>query len=138
MLQELKKEITAYLVWANPKLASGVPETDLTLFSTKNLHVFQTYYGGLRQSENKREWVYSNVNMVRQMVEQGQELKHWLAKMGVTFLERQIIIVGALWFRGNKMLGADIDTDGAPVTAVVSSTSRLSAMSCRQQPSITA
>ena len=45
------------------------------------------------------------------MVEQGQELKPWLAKMGVTFLERQIIIVGALWFRGNKMLGADIDTD---------------------------
>ena len=112
VLQELKREITAYLAWANPKLASGVPETDLTLFSTKNLHVFQTYYGGLRQSENKREWVYSNVNMVRQMVEQGQELKPWLAKMGVTFLERQIIIVGALWFRGNKMLGADIDTDG--------------------------
>ena len=40
------------------------------------------------------------------------ELKPWLASMGVTFLERQIIIVGALWFRGNKMLGADIDTDG--------------------------
>ena len=50
--------------------------------------------------------------MVTQMVEQGQELKPWLANMGVTFLERQIIIVGALWFRGNKMLGADIDTDG--------------------------
>ena len=32
--------------------------------------------------------------MVSQMVEQGQELKPWLASMGVTFLERQIIIVG--------------------------------------------
>ena len=111
-LQALKKEITAYLAWAKPKLARGVPETDLTLFSTKNLHIFQTYYGGLRQSADKQEWVYSDLGMVSQMVEQGQELKPWLAKMGVTFLERQIIIVGALWFRGNKMLGADIDTDG--------------------------
>ena len=112
VLQALKKEITAYLAWAKPKLARGVPETDLTLFSTKNLHIFQTYYGGLRQSADKQEWVYSDLRMVSQMVEQGQELKPWLAKMGVTFLERQIIIVGALWFRGNKMLGADIDTDG--------------------------
>ena len=111
VLQALKKEITAYLAWAKPKLAHGVPETDLTLFSTKNLHIFQTYYGGLRQSADKQEWVYSDLRMVNQMVEQGQELKPWLAKMGVTFLERQIIIVGALWFRGNKMLGADIDTD---------------------------
>ena len=112
VLQALKKEITAYLAWARPKLARGVPETDLTLFSTKNLHIFQTYYGGLRQSADKQEWVYSDLRMVSQMVEQGQALKPWLAKMGVTFLERQIIIVGALWFRGNKMLGADIDTDG--------------------------
>lgn len=112
VLQALKKEITAYLAWAKPKLAHGVPETDLTLFSTKNLHIFQTYYGGLRQSADKHEWVYSDLRMVSQMVEQGQALKPWLAKMGVTFLERQIIIVGALWFRGNKMLGADIDTDG--------------------------
>ena len=112
VLQALKKEITAYLAWAKPKLARGVPETDLTLFSTKNLHIFQTYYGGLRQSADKQEWVYSDLRMVSPMVEQGQELKPWLASMGVTFLERQIIIVGALWFRGNKMLGADIDTDG--------------------------
>ena len=112
VLQALKKEITAYLAWAKPKLARGVPETDLTLFSTKNLHIFQTYYGGLRQTDDKQDWVYSDLGMVSQMVEQGQALKPWLAEMGVTFLERQIIIVGALWFRGNKMLGADIDTDG--------------------------
>ena len=112
VLQALKAEISEYLAWANPKLSRGVPETDLTLFSTLNLHIFQTYYGGLRQSNDKKEWVYSDVRMVRQMVEQGQELKPWLASMGVSFLEKQIIIVGALWFRGNKMLGADIDTDG--------------------------
>ena len=112
VLQALKAEISEYLAWANPKLSRGVPETDLTLFSTLNLHIFQTYYGGLRQSNDEKEWVYSDVRMVRQMVEQGQELKPWLASMGVSFLEKQIIIVGALWFRGNKMLGADIDTDG--------------------------
>ena len=112
VLRALKKEIAAYLAWARPKIAHGMPETDLTLFSTNNLHIFQTYYGGLRQSADKQEWVYSDLRMVSQMVEQGQELKPWLANMGVTFLERQIIIVGALWFRGNKMLGADIDTDG--------------------------
>ena len=112
VLQELKKEIAEYLAWARPKLARGVPETDLALFSTQNLHIFQTYYGGLRQSADKTEWVYSDPRMARQIVEKGQELKPWLAAMGVSFLERQIIIVGALWFRGNKMLGADIDTDG--------------------------
>ena len=89
-----------------------MPETDLTLFSTQNLHIFQTYYGGLRQSADKTEWVYSDLRMARQIVEKGQELKPWLSAMGVSFLERQIIIVGALWFRGNKMLGADIDTYG--------------------------
>ena len=82
VLQALKKEITAYLTWAKPKLARGVPETDLTLFSTKNLHIFQTYYGGLRQSADKQEWVYSDLRMVSQMVEQGQELKPWLASWG--------------------------------------------------------
>ena len=50
VLQELKAEIQAYLDWAQPQLDAGVPENQLTLFSTLNLHIFQTYYGGLRQS----------------------------------------------------------------------------------------
>lgn len=112
VLQALKKEISAYLAWARPKLSRGVPESDLTLFSTINLHIFQTYYGGLRQAENKKEWVYGNEELVRQVVEQGQDLRPWLSDMGVKFLEQQIMIVGELWFRGNKMTGADIDTDG--------------------------
>lgn len=115
-LQALKKEISAYLAWARPKLSRGIPESDLTLFSTNNLHIFQTYYGGLRQAENKKDWVYGNVDLVRQMVEQGQNLRPWLADMGVKFMEKQIMIVGELWFRGNKMTGADIDTDGDGVT----------------------
>ena len=47
-LKALKEEIRAYLDWAQPQLDAGVHETKLTLFSTINLHIFQTYYGGLR------------------------------------------------------------------------------------------
>ena len=115
-LQALKKEITAYLAWAKPKLQRGVPETELTLFSTPNLHIFQSYNGGLRQSADGTSWVYSGEPLLRQVVEQGQELKPWLMKMGVNFLEQQVIIVGMMWYRGNVMTGADIDTDGDGTT----------------------
>lgn len=111
-LQALKREIGTYLAWAKPKLQRGVPETQLTLFSTNNLHIFQTYYGGLRQSADGSKWCYSNEELVRQMVEEGSQLKPWLLGMGVEFLEKQIMIIGELWFRGNKMTGAQIDTDG--------------------------
>ena len=115
-LQALKKEITAYLAWAKPKLQRGVPETELTLFSTPNLHIFQSYNGGLRQSADGTSWVYSGEPLLRQVVEQGQELKPWLMKMGVNFLEQQVIIIGMMWYRGNVMTGADIDTDGDGTT----------------------
>ena len=110
-LKALKKEITAYLAWAKPQLRRGVPETELTLFSTPNLHIFQSYNGGLRQDADGTSWVYSGEPLLRQVVEQGQELKPWLMKMGVNFLEQQVIIVGMMWYRGNVMTGADIDTD---------------------------
>ena len=66
VLQELKKEIQAYLDWAQPKLDAGVPETELTLFSTLNLHIFQTYYGGLRQTADKSAWIYGDIDLVSQ------------------------------------------------------------------------
>jgi len=111
-LQALKKEIGTYLAWAKPKLRSGVPETQLTLFSTNNLHIFQTYYGGLRQSSEGNKWCYGDVELVKQMVEEGAALKPWLRGLGVEFLEKQIMITGEMWFRGNRMTGATIDTDG--------------------------
>lgn len=112
ILQALKKEISTYLAWAKPKLQRGVAETQLTLFSTNNLHIFQTYYGGLRQSAEGNKWAYGDLELVRQVVEEGTALKPWLLSMGVKFLEQQIMITGEMWFRGNKMTGADIDTDG--------------------------
>mgnify|MGYP003291865431 CR=1 FL=1 len=111
-LQALKKEISAYLKYAEPKLAKGVPETQLVLFSTTNLHVFQTYYGGLRQSTDKSEWIYGDYELIRQFVEEGEQLKPWLMGMGVGFTDSQSTLIGALWYRGNSMTGCRTDIDG--------------------------
>lgn len=113
VLKELKAEIQAYLDWAQPQLDAGVPENQLTLFSTLNLHIFQTYYGGLRQSADGSEWIYGDIDLVTQFIEDGQELKPWLEEMGSTFIEdTQPTLIGALWYRENEFIGADVDTDG--------------------------
>ena len=113
VLQELKKEIKAYLDWAQPKLDAGTPENQLTLFSTLNLHIFQTYYGGLRQSADKSQWIYGDVKLVKQFIEEAQGLKEWLEAMGSTFREdAQPTLIGALWYRENEFIGANVDTDG--------------------------
>ena len=112
-LLALKEEIREYLDWAQPKLDAGIPEDQLALFSTLNLHIFQTYYGGLRQSADKTAWIYGDVDLVRQFIEDGQDLKPWLESMGATFHEdTQPTLIGALWYRENEFIGADVDTDG--------------------------
>ncbi len=112
-LKALKSEIQAYLDWAQPQLDAGTPENQLTLFSTLNLHIFQTYYGGLRQSADKTQWIYGNVDLVKQFVLGGQDLKPWLESMGSTFVEdTQPTLIGALWYRENEFVGANVDTDG--------------------------
>lgn len=112
-LQALKKEIKAYLDWAQPKLDAGTPESDLTLFSTVNLHIFQSYYGGLRQSADKSSWIWGDVDLVSQFIQDGQDLKPWLEEMGSTFVEdTQPTLIGALWYRENQFIGANVDTDG--------------------------
>ena len=112
-LQALKKEIKAYLDWAQPKLDAGTPESEITLFSTLNLHIFQTYYGGLRQSADGSEWIYGNVDLVKQFIEDGQDIKPWLEAMGSTFVEdTQPTLIGALWYRENEFIGANVDADG--------------------------
>jgi len=116
VLQDLKKEIKAYLAYAEPNLKRGIPENQLTLFSTTNLHIFQTYYGGLRQNTAKDEWIYGDYDLVKQFIVEGEQLKPWLMKMGVGFSDSQSTLVGALWYRGNSMNGctADADGDGNP------------------------
>ena len=103
VLQELKKEIQAYLDWAQPKLDAGADESTLTLFSTINLHIFQTYYGGLRQSADKSQWIYGDIDLVKQFINDGQGLKEWLEDQGAHFLEdQQNTLIGALWYRENE------------------------------------
>lgn len=112
-LKELKKEIQEYLDWAQPKLDAGTAETELALFSTVNLHIFQTYYGGLRPNADQTEWVYGDFELVKQFVEGGQDLKGWLEDQGAMFDNAsQPTIVGALWNRENDFLGSDLDGDG--------------------------
>ena len=116
-LQALKAEIQAYLDWAQPKLDAGTPENQLALFSTLNLHIFQTYYGGLRQSADKSSWIYGDVDLVSQFINGGQGLKEWLEDQGATFREdSQPTLIGALWYRENEFIGStiDLDGDGAP------------------------
>ena len=113
ILKALKAEIKEYLDWAQPKLDAGTPENQLALFSTLNLHIFQTYYGGLRQSADKSQWIYGDVNLVKQFIEKAQGLKEWLEAMGATFHEdTQQTLIGALWYRENEFIGANVDTDG--------------------------
>ena len=113
ILKELKAEIQAYLDWAQPKLDAGVAENQLPLFSTLNLHIFQTYYGGLRQSADKSSWIYGDVDLVSQFVRGGQGLKEWLEDQGATFKEdSQPTLIGALWYRENEFIGSTIDLDG--------------------------
>ena len=103
VLKALKEEIQAYLDWAEPQLAAGVPETNLTLFSTINLHIFQTYYGGLRQTADKSRWIYGDIDLVTQFIEGGQDLKPWLEAQGAKFVEdTQPTLIGALWNRENE------------------------------------
>ena len=113
VLKALKDEIRAYLAWAEPKLEAGTPENQLTLFSTLNLHIFQTYYGGLRQSADKSQWIYGDVDLVSQFIQGGQGLKEWLEDQGATFREdSQPTLIGALWYRENEFIGSNIDLDG--------------------------
>ena len=107
-LQALKAEIQAYLDWAEPKVEAGAGQ--LTLFSTVNLHIFQTYYGGLRPSADMSEWIYGDFDLVNQFIQGGQQLKPWLEAQGSTFVEdTQPTLIGALWYRENEFIGATID-----------------------------
>jgi len=112
-LQALKAEIKQYLDWAEPKVEAGAGQ--LTLFSTVNLHIFQTYYGGLRPTSDMSSWIYGDFALVNQFIQGGQELKQWLEAQGSTFVEdTQPTLIGALWYRENEFIGATIDGQNYP------------------------
>lgn len=110
LLKDLKSQIKAYLDWAKPQLEAGKEENELTLFSTTDLHKFQSYYGGIRPSADGKEWIYGNFDLVDQMVEEGQEIKPWLEELGSRFVDdQQKTLIGGLWQRQNQFIGAEID-----------------------------
>lgn len=99
-LKTLKAQIREYLDWVQPKLDAGVRENTLPLFSTLELHLFQTYYGGLRPSADNSEWVYSKYELARQLVTESQTIKRWLfAQGGENDSAFQWSIIGSLWQR---------------------------------------
>ena len=109
-LQALKAEIREYLNWAQPQLDNGVNETQLTLFSTKNLHIFQTYYGGLRPSADGSQWIYGRYDLVSQVIEGGQDIKPWLCAQGSLFdFAGQTTLIGCLWQRENGPKGGVVN-----------------------------
>ncbi len=108
-LKTLKGQIKAYMDWAQPKLKAGAKETDLTLFSTIELHIFQTYYGGLRPNADGSEWNYGEYDLVKQFVEGGQDIKPWLVEQGGEIEnDRQFTLIGCLWQRENAPLGGNV------------------------------
>ena len=108
-LKTLKSQIKAYLAWAEPKMAAGAKETDLTLFSTPELHIFQTYYGGLRPNADGTKWIYGDYELVKQVVEGGQEIDPWLTAQGAQISrDRQFTLIGCLWQRENSPLGGNV------------------------------
>ncbi|MDE6107443.1 MAG: flavocytochrome c [Oscillospiraceae bacterium] len=108
VLKALKEEINAYLDWANTKLAEneGWTEQNLTVFSSINLHIFQTYYGGLRPNADGTEWIYSDLDLITQFVEGALPMKYWLMDQGADIsLNRQGTLIGCLWQRTNGITG---------------------------------
>jgi urocanate reductase len=106
-LKTLKQQIRAYLDWAEPKLAAGAKETDLTLFSTVELHIFQTYYGGLRLNNDKTKWIYSDYDLVHQLCTEILPTKEWLMDQGSLFQNAfsTRTLIGCLWQRINSFDG---------------------------------
>ena len=124
VLQALKEEIKPYMEWAKKQMENGVDEKDLTLFSTINLHIFQTYYGGLRQTADKSAWIYGDIDLVSQFIQDGQDLKPWLEAQGAKFKEdSQPTLIGALWYRENEIeVGSNWEAYfAAPMTTITGS-----------------
>lgn len=110
-LKTLKAQIQEYLDWAEPQLEAGVPESDLTVFSTKELHIFQTYYGGLRLNNDQTKWIYGDFDKVSQLVRNINTDKEWMSDQGSVFNwgVTTNTLIGCLWQRINTFQGGTIE-----------------------------
>ena len=111
----MKDQIREYLAWADEKMAAGAAETDLTLFSTVELHIFQTYYGGLRLNAEKTEWIYNDFELVEQMCSEIYDTKAWLIDQGALFDNTVApTLIGCLWQRINRFQGGVVNGEEVP------------------------
>ena len=110
-LKTLKEQIKVYLAYAEEQMAAGKLENELTLFSTEELHIFQTYYGGLRVNADKTEWIYNDVELVEQLVRGAYPMKQWLAEQGSVFSSNRTTgtLIGCLYQRINGNSGGIVD-----------------------------
>jgi Uncharacterized protein conserved in bacteria len=108
-LQTLKNQIREYMTYADAKMKAGAKETDLTLFSTVELHIFQTYYGGLRLDHDKNKWITNDYALVKQMCEEANNIKPWLIEQGSAFDNSQGTLIGSMWQRTIRMLSGTVD-----------------------------
>ena len=108
-LQRLKAQIREYMAYADKHLAAGQKETDLTVFSTPELHIFQTYYGGLRLNKEKTAWVVGDFKLVEQICRKAYDIRPWLEKQGAKVDDQQTTLIGCLWQRINPVIGGTVD-----------------------------
>jgi fumarate reductase flavoprotein subunit len=108
-LLTLKDQIRKYFAYADKHLAAGQKETDLTVFSTVELHIFQTYYGGLRLNREKDKWIVGDFKLVDQICRQAYDIRPWLEQQGAQIDNQQTTLIGCLWQRINPILGGTVD-----------------------------
>ncbi|HEY9054249.1 MAG TPA: FAD-dependent oxidoreductase [Rectinemataceae bacterium] len=108
-LLTLKDQIRKYMAYAEKHLAAGQKETDLTVFSTPELHIFQTYYGGLRLDRDKSKWIVNDFKLVDQICRQAYDIRPWLEKQGAKINDGQGTLIGCLWQRINSVAGGTVD-----------------------------
>ncbi|TXT43648.1 MAG: FMN-binding protein [Spirochaetes bacterium] len=105
----LKNQIREYLAYADKHFATGKKETDLTIFSTVELYVFQTYYAGLRLNINKDKWIVSDFALVDQICRQAYDIRPWLEAQGAIIDNAQRTLIGSVWQRINPVIGGVVD-----------------------------
>lgn len=109
-LLTLKAQIAEYIAYADAHMAAGERETDLTLFSTIELHIFQTYYGGIRLNAAKDQWIYGDFDHVSQICTNAPDIKAWYIAQGGSFINTtQSTLIGCLWQRINRFDGGTVD-----------------------------
>lgn len=108
-LRTLKGQIKEYFAYADKHLAAGKKETDLTVFSTVELFIFQTYYGGLRMDKAKGKWIVNDFALVDQICRQAYDIRPWLEKQGAIVENAQRTLIGCLWQRINPVAGGVVD-----------------------------